>query len=91
MFTRELRSGLEKENETGRNKMKKIEAIKHILAYTNKDFMEHTVETVRVMEEQGLEVEIQYSNLHEALSALIIGRRVEVAPKATPNRSAPKK
>lgn len=55
--------------------MKKIEAIKHIVAYTNKDFIESIVDTTKILEAQGLEVEIQYATLKEVFSAVIIGRR----------------
>ena len=54
-----------------------IEVVKHIICYSNKDLIENILQTSKIIEDQGLRVEIQYATLGTAFSALIIGRRDE--------------
>ena len=57
--------------------MKTIQAISHIKAFSEKDFIERINGTITKMEAEGLEVEIQYSAFTEIYTALVIGRKVE--------------
>lgn len=57
--------------------MKTIETIKHIVAYEQKSFIGEIVNTIKVLEEDKQEVEIQYSYANEKYTALIVGRKVE--------------
>ena len=57
--------------------MKTIKAIKHIVAYEQKSFIDEILKTVDQMESSQLEVDIQYSYANEKYTALIVGRKVE--------------
>lgn len=57
--------------------MKTIETIKHIVAYEQKSFIGEIINTIKVLEEDKQEVEIQYSYANEKYTALIVGRKVE--------------
>lgn len=54
-----------------------IEAIQHIVCYEQKDFIEKLLHISKVMEDEGLNVDIQYGLGQGVFSALIIGRRVD--------------
>lgn len=58
--------------------MRNIEAIKHVVCYDQKDFITQLIQTTKIMEDDGLEVDIQYSQDREIYTALIIGRKTEV-------------
>lgn len=55
--------------------MKQIQAIKHIVCYEQKDFMQQLINTARIMEDDELEVDIQYTSANGVFTALIIGRK----------------
>lgn len=57
--------------------MKTIETIKHIVAYEQNSFIGEIIDTIKVLEEDKQEVEIQYSYSNEKYTALIVGRKVE--------------
>ena len=57
--------------------MKTIKAIKHIIGYEQKGFIDEILQTIDKMEKAKLEVDIQYSFANEKYTALIVGRKVE--------------
>lgn len=58
--------------------MKQIQTIKQVVCYNSHDFIENLTGTVRVLQEDNQEVEIQYAFDKSGIySALIIGRRDE--------------
>lgn len=59
--------------------MKTIEAIKHVVCYEQKAFIEQITSTVKIMEDSGLEVEIQYGCGQGTFQALIVGSRKRTA------------
>lgn len=67
--------------------MKTIKAIKHIVAYEQKSFIDEILLTVETMEKAELEVEIQYSYANEKYTALIVGRKVEANGKSSSRSS----
>ena len=56
-------------------KMKTIEAIKNLVCYEQRDFIEQLLTTTKILQDEGLEVEIQYGLGQGTFTALIIGRR----------------
>lgn len=58
--------------------MKTIETIKHIVAYEQKSFIGEIINTIKVLEEDKQEVDIQYSYANEKYTALIVGRKVKM-------------
>lgn len=67
--------------------MKTIETIKHIVAYEQKSFMQEIINTVKILEDDKQEVEIQYSYANEKYTALVIGRKVETNGKSNSRSS----
>ena len=63
--------------------MKTIETIKHIVAYEQKSFIADIINTIKVLEEDKQEVDIQYSYANEKYTALVIGRKVETNGKSS--------
>lgn len=55
--------------------MRTIEAIKTLVCYEQKDFIEQLMTTTKILQDDGLEVEIQYGLGHGTYTALIVGRR----------------
>lgn len=58
--------------------MKQIVTIKQIVCYKSQDFINELTETVKVLQENNQEVEIQYAfDKGGIYSALIVGRKDE--------------
>ena len=55
--------------------MKIIEAIKSIKCYEQGDFIQQLLTTTKILQDEGLEVYIQYGLGQGTFTALIIGRR----------------
>lgn len=55
--------------------MKVIEAVKSLVCYEQGDFIQRIMETVKIMQDDDLEVDIQYATMQGTFTAVIIGRR----------------
>ena len=55
--------------------MKAIEAVKSLVCYEQGDFIQRIMETVKIMQDDDLEVDIQYATMQGTFTAIIIGRR----------------
>lgn len=52
-----------------------IEAVKSLVCYEQGDFIQRIMETVKIMQDDDLEVDIQYATMQGVFTALIIGKR----------------
>ena len=55
--------------------MKTIEAFKNLVCYEQGDFIQQLLTTTKILQDEGLEVEVQYATGQGTFTALIIGRR----------------
>ena len=67
--------------------MKTIEAIKSLVCYEQRDFIEQLLTTTKILQDEGLEVEIQYELGQGTYTALIIGRREQTNGESKQERN----
>lgn len=61
--------------------MSKIKLVELITTEREVEFKNAICRSVAIMQEQELEVEIQYSNIGEFFSALVLGKETEKTPR----------